>query len=65
MDEVETYARILKVKRHLLNNMATPGNSVMVYELEKVLHNMADSYEDRTDKCLLSLALNHPALKSA
>jgi hypothetical protein len=51
-NEVENYARILKVKREL-------SNPALIVELEKVLHDMADDYEDRTDECLLSLAIKH------
>ena len=48
-NEVENYARILKVKRALTD-------ATMIFELEKVLKDMADDYEDRTDECLLTLA---------
>lgn len=55
-NEVENYARILKVKRTML---ASGQPAELIVELEKVLHDMADDYEDRTDECLLSLAIKH------
>jgi hypothetical protein len=51
-NEVENYARILKVKRSL-------SNPALIVELEKVLHDMAEDYEDRTDEDLLTLAQKH------
>jgi uncharacterized protein YeeX (DUF496 family) len=51
-NEVENYARILKVKRAL-------SNPALIVELEKVLHDMAEDYEDRTDEDLLTLAQRH------
>jgi hypothetical protein len=56
LNEVETYARLLKVKRAML---ASGQPSKLIVELEKVLHDMAEDYEDRTDECLLSLAIKH------
>ena len=55
-NEVENFARLLKVKRELEQRL---DSAMMIAELEKVLHDMADDYGDRTDECLLSLAIKH------
>jgi hypothetical protein len=52
-DEVENYARLLKVKAAML---AANVNLVAIAELEKVMHAMAEDYRDRTDECLPTLA---------
>ncbi len=52
-DEVENYARLLKVKAAMV---AANVNLVAIAELEKVLHAMAEDYRDRTDECLPTLA---------
>lgn len=62
-NEVENCARLLKVKR-ALNNKMNPDKltCMMIVELEKVIHDMCDDYEDRTDECLLTLA--HKAMRT-
>lgn len=52
-DEVENYARLLKVKAAM---KAANVNLVAQAELEKVMHDMAECYRDRTDECLPTLA---------
>ncbi len=55
-NEVENFARILKVKRALEQRQ---DSAMMIAELEKVMYDMADDYGDRTDECLLVLAQKH------
>jgi hypothetical protein len=52
-DEVENYARLLKVKAAMA---AANVSLVAQAELEKVMHAMAEDYRDRTDECLPTLA---------
>lgn len=62
-NEIENCARLLAIKRTLnraiLEKDGSPDRrltTTMIVELEKVIHDMCDDYEDRTDECLLSAA---------
>lgn len=59
MDEVANMVRLIKVKRSL-NDMKAPA--AVIVELEKVIHDLCDDYENRTDDCLLTLA--HKAMRA-
>lgn len=53
-DEVENYARLLKIKQELGDSFFHPAK--LQAELERVMHDMSEDYRDRTDECLPTLA---------
>lgn len=54
-DEVENYARLLRIKREVIQQQR-PDNGLILVTLEAVMHDMAECYRDRTDGCLPTLA---------
>lgn len=54
-NEIENYARLLRIKRELVQKQRADDGMILV-TLEKVMHDLAEDYRDRTDECLPTLA---------